>query len=264
MMKRLTSVCVVIAVLATGTAAGQEGEKRSIKQLTMFLIDARNEGVSEQTETTGTGIKRIEIPDRAVDKKVILDSKDMPRGKEWVVKFVKTTLADDTVVNSQILLPRETGKVTLQNVRNGGPSVVSDNGTRTWYTFCAEYDVAADSSKENIAQAKNDMEGLQGTWRRHNVTKVVVEGDKMTIYDSRPGQEEMITGVINIDPKTKALDWTGRLGIGIGVFTKMGIYEVKGDDLKIYFGGELERATSFDGKVDGTDGWLLVLKREKP
>jgi hypothetical protein len=261
MMKRLTSLCGVIAVLAiVGTAAGQEGEKRSIKQLTIFLIDARNEGVSEQTETTGTGIKQIEIPERAVAKKVILDSKDTPRGKEWIVKFVKTTLADDTVVNSQILLPRETGKVTLQNVRNGGPRVVSDNGTRTWYTFYAEYEVAADSSKENIAQAKKDMEALQGTWRRSKMIKVVVKGDRMTIYDSRPGQEETITGVINIDPKNKSFDWTGRLGIGIGVFTKIGIYELKDDDLKIYFGGELERAKTFDGK----DGWLLVLEREKP
>jgi len=53
-------------------------------------------------------------------------------------------------------------------------------------------------------------------------------------------------------------------GLG-GGFTRMGTYELKGDDLRILFGHGLDgRATTLDGKADGMDGWLLVLKREKP
>lgn len=266
-MKLLASVCSVVAALSiVGTATGQEGEKRTIKRMTVFLIDAKTKGISEQTETKGTGIKQIEIQEGTIAKKVLLDAKyttgEVVDGanREWVVKSVKTTLVDDTVVEGQVLLMKETGKATLQNVRNAGASFVSDHGIRSWYVFSAEYDVAADSSKENIMQAKKDMAGLQGTWRREKMIKVVVKGDKMIKYDSRPGQEETLTGTFNIDPKTKAFDWTGRFGIGIHVGTMMGIYELKGDDLKIYFSRELERAKTFDGK--GGDLW--VFKREKP
>jgi hypothetical protein len=266
-MKRLASVCGVVAALTiVGTAVGQDGEKRTIKHLMLFLIDATTKGISEQTETKGTGIKQIEIQEGAIAKKTLLDAKyttgEIVDGanREWVVKSVKTTLVDNTVVEGQVLLMKEIGKATLQNVRNAGASFVSHQGARTWYVFYAEYDVAADSSKENIAQAKKDMEGLQGTWRPEELIKVVVKGDKMTRYDSRPGQEETLTGTLNIDPKTKAFDWTGRFGIGIHVHTMMGIYEVKGDDLKIYFGDELERAKTFDAK----GGRLWVFKREKP
>jgi len=255
---------VVWMLVLKRLATVQEGEKRTIKRLTMFLIDAKTKGIAEQTETTGTGIKQIEIPEGTVAKEILLDSADTPKGKEWVRTSVKMTLADETVMEVQILLAKETGQVTLQKVRNGGPRFVSDKGTRTWYVFYAEYDVSADSSKENIAQAKKDMEGLQGTWRRDKMIKVVVKGDKMSNIDTRPGQEETMTGTITLDPKTKAVDWAVTTGLG-GGFTRMGTYELKGDDLRILFGHGLDgRATTLDGKADGMDGWLLVLKREKP
>ena len=238
-MKLLASVCGVVAALTiVGTAAGQEEQRRTIKQLTMLLIDAKTKGISEQTETRGTGIKQIEIQEGTTAKKVLLDAKytngEVVDGanREWLVKSVKTKLVDNTVVEGQVLLMKEIGKSTLQNVRNAGASFVSDQGTRTWYVFYAEYDVPADSSKENIGQAKKDMAGLQGTWRREEMIKVVVKGNKLTNYDFRPGQEETLTGTFDIDPKTKAFDWTGRFGIGIHVHTMMGIYELKGDDLK--------------------------------
>jgi uncharacterized protein (TIGR03067 family) len=273
-MRLLTSVCGVFVALAlVGMATGREGETRTIKRLVIFLIDAKTKGVSEQTETTVTGIKKI-VPEGTMTKKVLLDAKDtigkeldvksIIGSEEWVVKSVKMTLADDTVVEVQILLAKETGNATLQNVRNAGPRIISDKGTRTWYVFYAEYDLAADSSKENIAQAKQDMEGLQGTWRRDKMIKVLVKGDKMSNIDTRPGQEETMTGTITIDPKTKAVDWALKTGLG-GGFTKLGIYELKGDDLRIFFGDGVDgRDKTFDGKVDGKDGWLLVLKREKP
>ena len=266
-MKLPASGCgVVVALAVVGMAAGQDDEKRTIKQLTRFLIDAKTKGVSEQTENKGTGIKQIEVQKGTVAEKVLLDAKyttgEVVDGanRMWVVTSVTTILVDGTVVEGQILLSKEIGKATLQNVRNGGASFVSDKGARTWYVFLAEYDVPADSSKQNIAQTKKDMEGLQGTWRSEEPIKVVVKGDKMIRYDSRPGQEETLTGTLKIDPKTKAFDWTGRLGVGIHVSTMMGIYELKGDDLKLYFGDELECARTFDGK----DGRLWAFKREKP
>jgi hypothetical protein len=159
-MKLPASVCGVVAVLASvGMASGQEEEKRTIKQLTIFLIDAKTKGISEQTETKGTGIKQIEIQKGTVAEKVLLDAKyttgEVVDGanRKWVVTSVKTILIDDTAADGQILLRKEIGKATLQNVRNAGASFVSDKGTRTWYVFYADYDVPADSSKQNIAQA---------------------------------------------------------------------------------------------------------------
>jgi uncharacterized protein (TIGR03067 family) len=267
-MKLLTSVCgVIVALAVVGTATGQEGEKRTIKRLAWFLIDAKTKGVSEQTETKGTGIKQIEISEGIVAKKVLLEAKDTngdqiseylgDLGREWVVKSVKLTLADDTVVEAQILLAKETGKATLQNVKKAGPRVVSDKGTRTWNAFYAENQVATDSSKEDIAQAEKDMEALQGTWRESKMTTVVVKGDRLSQIDFSAGPRDVITGLITIDAKTKAIDWPMETGLGGGV-TMRGIYELKGDNLRIIF-GEPRRPKTFD-----EDGWLLVLKREKP
>jgi hypothetical protein len=88
------------------------------------------------------------------------------------------------------------------------------------------------------------------------MTKIVVDGDILTRYDSRPGQEEALTGRFNIDPKSKAFDWTGRLGPGIHVHTRIGIYDLRGDVLKIYFGPELGRAKAFDEK--GGELWVFI------
>jgi uncharacterized protein (TIGR03067 family) len=114
--------------------------------------------------------------------------------------------------------------------------------------------------KENIPETKKDMEGLQGTWRESKMITVVVKGDRMSRIDSRPGQEETIQGTITINPKTKAIDWPMETGLGAG-HTMRGIYELKGDNLRIiFFGGPKDkRPKTFDEK----DGWLLVLKREK-
>ena len=270
-MKLLTSVCgVIVALSIVGTAAGQEGEKRTIKRLAWFLIDAKTKGLSEQTETKGTGIKQIEIAEGTVAKKALPEAKDtngnqiseylgyLPR--DWVVKSVKLTLADDTVVEAEILLGKETGKATLQNVKKAGPRVVSDNGTRTWNAFSAENQVATDASQEDIAQAEKDMEALQGTWRESKMTTVVVKGDRLSQIDFSAGPRDVITGLITIDAKTKAIDWPMETGLGGGV-TVRGIYELKGDNLRIIFGSppSPKRPKTFD-----EDGWLLVLKREKP
>ena len=48
-------------------------------------------------------------------------------------------------------------------------------------------------------------------------------------------------------------------GLGAG-HTMRGIYELKGDNLRIVF---LERKDGRPKTFDEKDGWLLVLKREK-
>jgi uncharacterized protein (TIGR03067 family) len=144
-------------------------------------------------------------------------------------------------------------------VKNGGPRIVSDKGTRTWSAFYAEYHVATDSSKEDIAQAEKDMEALQGTWRESKMKTVVVKGDRLSQIDFSAGPRDVITGLITIDAKTKAIDWPMETGLGLGV-TMRGIYELKGDNLRIIFGG----AKGGRPKTFNEEGWLFVLKREKP
>jgi RNA polymerase sigma factor (sigma-70 family) len=122
--------------------------------------------------------------------------------------------------------------------------------------------------------AKSDLEKLQGSWRvvssqvgEEKVSedevarrKVTIKGDKL-IYDYGNEQKEKQEGTIKTDPKTKAFDWTWAFPEKGA--TMLGIYELKGDDLKICFGNDgLGRPKQFViGKEDVV--WLLVLKRDK-
>jgi hypothetical protein len=168
-MKLLANVYVVVAALAfmVVTATGREEEKKTenVKALTILLFDADTKGIT-------TGIKQIEIPEEKVVKKVrLVDAVGKPPQlewpqlkrllsleggteitdpkREWVVKSVKMTLADDKVVECQVLSLRDTGKTTIK--LDGPPESVklidinelgkltSDKGKRTWYVYMAEY-----------------------------------------------------------------------------------------------------------------------------
>ena len=98
--------------------------------------------------------------------------------------------------------------------------------------------------EDSDAGAK-DLDKLQGTWRvvssqvadekaaEDEVARrrVTIKGD-LLIYEHGNEQKEQKEGTIKLDPKTKALDltWSGA--------TMLGIYELKGDDLKVGFGND--------------------------
>jgi uncharacterized protein (TIGR03067 family) len=130
---------------------------------------------------------------------------------------------------------------------------------------------------EDKDEPKQDLDKMQGSWRvvswqmadekkskdELQKYKVTVKGDTL-IYETgiarKMGEGE---GTIKLDPKTKALDWT-LTDLGA---TMNGIYELKGDDLKIGFGNDSpirpQRPKRFEmGKENVV--WLLVLKRQKP
>lgn len=123
--------------------------------------------------------------------------------------------------------------------------------------------------------APKDLDKLQGSWRVVSSQvgdekassdevarrKVTVNGN-ILIYEYGNEQKEKQEGTIKLDPKTKAFDWSWtspQKGA-----TMLGIYELKGDDLKIGFGNDdsIRRPKRF---VMGKDDvvWLLVLKRDK-
>jgi uncharacterized protein (TIGR03067 family) len=122
-------------------------------------------------------------------------------------------------------------------------------------------------------EAKKELARLQGSWRvvssqvgdeRADAEEVarrkVTVKDNLLIYDYGNERKEKQEGTITLDPKTKAFDWSWTFP-GAGA-TMPGIYELKGDELKICF-GETVRPKAFDiGKEDVA--WLLVLKRERP
>ena len=92
------------------------------------------------------------------------------------------------------------------------------------------------------------------------------KGDRLSQIDFSAGPRDVITGLITIDAKTKAIDWPMETGLGGGV-TMRGIYELKCDNLRILFGGGkivAGRPVSVRPKTFDEDGWRLVLKREKP
>ena len=141
MKLRATTYGVVAALIMANTVAAQAAEKRTIKERTVFLIDANTKGISEQTETKGTGISEIQLEEGRIARRAFLDahyaSGQSVEGsrREWVVKSGSVVLSAGDVQKSQILLTTDTGNAVLQNVRNGGPSFLSDGGTRRWYGF---------------------------------------------------------------------------------------------------------------------------------
>jgi uncharacterized protein (TIGR03067 family) len=270
--------------MATGqgtatTDAAQGKGRKTVPLKVVVLIDAKTKGVSE-----GATIKRIEtLRDAAVAKKSLDDVKKKD-GKEvkrlngtFVVKDAKITPADDGVVGCQVLVAVEPGKTTLRDVKYVSTlRAVSDKEAGTWYGYTAVFDTPApeDEAGANAAQAKKDIEALQGTWRVISSQvgdekasadevakrKVTVKGNVLT-YDYGNGKDRPREGTLKLDPKTKSLDW-------IVTFPESGrmlaIYELKGDDLKIGFGndGQVRPRRWVIGKDDVV--WLLVLKREKP
>jgi uncharacterized protein (TIGR03067 family) len=124
-----------------------------------------------------------------------------------------------------------------------------------------------------VAAEKTDKGGksLEGTWLIVSVTqdgkaddkakdhKVVFEGNKMTV-DTEKGQHK---GTFSLDPKKKTIDIMPSEGNNKGKTFK-GIYELKGNDLKLCFTRpDNERPKEFKSEA-GSGCVLAVLKRAKP
>jgi len=126
-------------------------------------------------------------------------------------------------------------------------------------------------------EANKNSEKLQGTWRvvssqvrDHKVPelevakrKLIVKGN-ILIYDYGNERKEKQQGTIKLDARSKELDWIWTGGWPEHGGTVLGIYELKGDDLKIGFGNVGSARPSKFEMAETDVVWLLVLKREKP
>ncbi len=251
----------------------------TITRPVVILIDAKTKGIP-----AGAKIKEIDAPKEAAGKKVLRDVKDgRGQGKagldrEYVVKSAKITLADDTVVECNVLLSAdEPERITIKNIQRAGQvlEATSDGGAGKW-TYClGEYEIAIDPSKDRPAKQR-DIKVLQGQWRvvesaivgpagaeknpENQVRKhqVLVSGNKL-VYEFHNEQADRHEGTILLDPERNWVDWTQTAG-GKRIGTMLGIYEIKGDDVRLFFGVDgIVRPRGFDDV-----GWLLVLKRDRP
>jgi uncharacterized protein (TIGR03067 family) len=120
-----------------------------------------------------------------------------------------------------------------------------------------------------------DLDAMQGTWeiasieqagmkvpaeeiKKANV-RLVIKGDKFTykMGDTATGE-----GSFKLDPEKKTLDATGK-GAGGKEEKTLGIYELKGDELRVCFVPEGEtRPTKFEAK-EGTKAVIITYKRVK-
>ncbi len=245
----------------------------------VIVIDANTKGIPQ-----GAQIKEIDASQQTIAKKALRDVKDS-RGqakagldREYAVKSAKITLADDTVVECTVLLSAdEPERLIIKNVQRAGQvlEATSDEGAGKW-TFCTgEYKITIDRSKDRPAKQR-DIKALQGQWRvvssaiigpagaEKNLEnevkkhKVLVSGDKLT-YEFNNEQHDRHEGTILLDPKRNWIDWTQTAG-GKRIGTMLGIYEIKGDNVRLFFGVDgIVRPRGFDDV-----GWLLVLKRKHP
>jgi uncharacterized protein (TIGR03067 family) len=115
--------------------------------------------------------------------------------------------------------------------------------------------------------AKKALKQLEGTWSvvsvvergkkvpADNLAEVqfVIAGDKLTMKKGDKSED----GTIKLDPTQKP----AHIDVTHGEKTKMGIYSVTKDELKICV-GDTERPKEFDSPA-GSKIVLIVLKREK-
>jgi uncharacterized protein (TIGR03067 family) len=122
-------------------------------------------------------------------------------------------------------------------------------------------------------QAKDDPEKIQGTWEVVSVedngrkapddkikdAQFIIAKDKLTVVH---GDKMKEIGTFKLDPSKKPgwIDMTES-----GGKTMLGIYELKGDTLKMCFNEKAggERPTQFVSMADSPNDLLFVLKREK-
>jgi uncharacterized protein (TIGR03067 family) len=278
----------------------EEAEKRTILRPILLLVDSKTQA---RIQAGNSGInsfkrpdvpKRVEIPKKSAAKTTLRRAKQKkdrnserfpasPKtlaayNKDFAVKSVSMTLADNTVIECRALVRMEDEQEVVLDkdiIMALTIETDSDQGPETWYCYVSVYEGSVAPSADPATQT-NDMEGLQGTWRiassQHTDEtflfeedprglKVVAKGDTLTYYsrDERGRYE----GRFHLDPVTQAFDWTPAYS-GIGpspgaTVSFRGIYELKGDDLKFYFhASKWERPKTFDFK----EGWLLVLNRD--
>jgi uncharacterized protein (TIGR03067 family) len=133
--------------------------------------------------------------------------------------------------------------------------------------------VSAAAAKEDQA----DREKIQGVWRviaaadggkpepeeRMKDRRLLITRDTITVQD---GEKTVLQWAYNLGPSEnpKALDLT-ELREGRRGKTGLGIYELKGDDLKICFPEDREgqRSTRFESKPNSVNDILITLRREK-
>lgn len=281
-------------------AAGKHAlERQTIPRPIWLLVDAK---IQAKIQAGNRGInnlkrpdvpKRVEIPKESAAKTTLRDAKQKrdqnsekfpasvktlaEYNRDFAVKSVSMTLADNTVIECRVLVRMEdTQEVVLDKdiIMAYAIETDSDQGPETWYCYVSVYESLV-APPVDLETQKKDRKGLQGTWRivssQHTGDtflfeedskglKVIATGDTLTYYsrDERGRYE----GRVHLDPLTKALDWSPAYsGIGLSGATVLfrGIYELKGDELKIYFHEtKWERPKTFDFK----EGWLLVLNRD--
>ena len=141
-------------------------------------------------------------------------------------------------------------------------------------TAVAALPILADPPQDD--GVKKELKKLQGTWATVSIEaagekvtdkdkikarKLTIKGDKYTLKVG----DEMVQGTIEINPtrKPKRIDVKPNTGSNKGK-TSLGIYELKGDNLKICLGPPgKERPTEFATQAEAAQQ-LVVYKREKP
>jgi uncharacterized protein (TIGR03067 family) len=129
--------------------------------------------------------------------------------------------------------------------------------------------LAADDAKKDAKAVRQ----IEGTWKgvsleqdgtenedAKNFTVMIKDGK----YDVKNGDEPIGKGKLKLDPtkKPKAMDIEVEEGENAGQ-TELGIYEIKGDTLRICFAPpDKPRPKKFSAK-EGTGYTLVVLKRTK-
>lgn len=126
-------------------------------------------------------------------------------------------------------------------------------------------------------EAQREHEKIQGTWKvvsaqdsGRKAPDEVIKNlkwiiTKDTITYKFGVKNTALSFVLDPSKNPKWIDLT-EVVEGEKVKPSLGIYELKGDDLKICYpeAGNVERSTAFESKADSVNDIFIILKREKP
>lgn len=123
---------------------------------------------------------------------------------------------------------------------------------------------------------RDEREALQGSWvlieqlpraiPDIRCERIVFKGDKLTLHYRLDGQIGVVETRFKLNPKAKpkAIEFTPTEGDRKGEIF-LGIYELKGDELKIsYRGSGASRPRDFDDKMEGNQSTIYFMLKRSP
>ena len=188
---------------------------------------------------------------------------------------IKSLDQDSRAISIVRKTPKGEKVLDLEVAKNAGDIDSLKVGDKISFAYNPDAEIV---TKITSAANEKAKEELQGVWvatavDRHGkmmtkkdlqdqARRIIIEGNTFRQEETRDGKVMAMTGTFTVDPSTGAFDFEGK-GSNGNPFKLIGLYEVKGDLLRICFrgnaDGKAERPTEFKAREESPNSphWSL-------